>query len=166
MKAIDINGEIRVFAELPVDWKHYLNFREAPVELLEQEGFYDFVEPAFDPLLQSLGDLFFNKSNKVFTCMVLDKVLPSLEEAKTLKINELKKAVKGLYATVQWLVEAYRIEETPLPANIWDKIRLIKSRYDQAKSQVNALTSVTDILKWQIPYEAINHLLNELERLE
>jgi hypothetical protein len=161
----DEQTEIKIFPELPVDWKHYLNFRKAPVELLEQVCFCDVEEPEFDPNLQQLRNLIFDASKKVFIYLVLDKVIPSLDEAKILKINELKKTVKVLYASVQWLVEAYRIEEIPLPANIGDKIRLIKSRYEQAKNQVNALITVPEVLKWQVPYEAINILKNELEQL-
>jgi hypothetical protein len=142
-----------------------LNFREALESVWQQEGFFDLVEPIYDPLIQQLGNLFFNPSDKVFTYSILDKVLPSLEEVKALKIAELKTAVKKLYATVQWLVEAYRIDDTPLPTNIRDKIRLIKTRYEQAKNQVNALTTVPEVLKWQVPYEAINILKNELELL-
>jgi hypothetical protein len=165
MKAININGEIRVFTDLPVDWKNYLNFKEAGIELQQSEGFFDLVEPVINETVQVKGEVYFDNVTKVFTYRVMEKVLPALQEAKSLKLAELKRAVKELYATVQWIVESYRMEETTIPTAIKDKIRLIKTRYEQARNQINAITSVVDVLKWQVPYEAINNLKNDLEQL-
>ena len=47
MKAIEINGEIKIFNTLPSTWngkKHYMaGFEKSPIEVLEEEGFYDVV---------------------------------------------------------------------------------------------------------------------------
>jgi len=165
MKAREENGVIKFYPEIPGDWKNYLNFRQAPESVWQEEGFYDVVEPVFDPVVQRLGSPYFDILFKVFTYPILDKVMPSLDEAKALKLNELKNGVKELYASVQWLVEAYRMEETPLPAAIRDKIKLIKTRYEQARTQINALITAKEIMQWQVPVEQINKLKNELEQL-
>ncbi len=90
MKAININGEIKVFQELPVDWKHYLNFREAPNELQKQEGFYDLVVPHYDPDLQRLGEIFFDSGNEIFTYPVIDKTVEELAAEKEALLQSIE----------------------------------------------------------------------------
>jgi hypothetical protein len=163
MKAREENGFITLYPELPADWRTYLNFRMAPASVIASEGFYDVEEPSFDPVTHNLGSLIFDAGRKVFTYEIIAKVLPTLEQAKSLKLEELKKAVKPLYNTVQWLVTMYNTEGEALPTALKEKIRLIKTRYDQAKTQINSLTTVVDVLRWQVPYDAINSLRTELE---
>lgn len=165
MKAVNIDGQIKIFQELPVDWKHYLNFKEAPIELQQQEGFYDIEIPVYDSVTQEPGELYFDAIRKVFIYAIVSKLLPTLDEAKTIKISELKKSVKNLYSTIQWLIEAYRMEEAAIPTEIKDKIRLIRTRYEQSKTQINALATVQEVLRWQVPVEQISNLKNELEML-
>ena len=73
MKAILIDGVIREFNVLPNEWKNHLNFNQATPELAQSEGFYDLVEPQYNPTLQRLGDIFFDAQNGVFTYALIAK---------------------------------------------------------------------------------------------
>lgn len=165
MKAIQLDEGIKVFNELPVDWKNYLNFKEAPIELQQQEGFYDVIVPSYDEVTQKLGEIYFDEVLKVFTYPILLNTLPTLAEAKVQKIEELKSAVRDIYLTVQWYVEMKRMEDEVIPTVVKNKIRLIKTRYEQAKAQINALTTVVDVLNWKVPYAQIENIKADLNSI-
>ena len=166
MKAVNIDGNIKTYSVLPKTWNNILNFQKASVEVQQQEGFYDVVKPEYDPFTQKLGEIYFDKESEVFTYPVEKRTdLPTIEEAKQIKIAELKSAVKDLYQTIQWYIEMKKAEGEAIPQSVIDKIRLIKTRYDNAKSAINALTSVVDVLKYSIPYDAINSMKEQLNSI-
>lgn len=90
MKAVLIDNEIKVFFSLPTDWKNYLNFKEASLELQQQEGFYDVVTPDYDKALQRLGDIYFDEINRIFTYTVIDKTLEELALEKEQLLNDIE----------------------------------------------------------------------------
>jgi hypothetical protein len=135
-------------------------------EILKKEGFYDVVKPEYDPYTQKLGEMYFDQENEVFTYPLEQRTdLPSLEEAKIIKIRELKNAVRSLYQTIQWYVEMKRADNEPIPDTINTKIRNIKSAYEQQRDNINSLTNVVDVLKYQIPYSAIEDMKTNLENI-
>lgn len=82
MKAIQINNEIKVYSKLPKTWKNHLNFDKASVELQQQEGFYDVVQPVIDPELHRLGEIYWDKTKQVFTYPVIDIPQTELNASK------------------------------------------------------------------------------------
>ena len=52
MYANNINGEIKIFSNLPTYWKgvnlYTYNFASSPIAILEEEGFYPIVDPQID----------------------------------------------------------------------------------------------------------------------
>lgn len=90
MKAVSINNEIKVFFSLPTDWKNYLNFKEASLELQHQEGFYDVVTPSYNTSLQKLGAIYFDGGNSIFTYPVIDKTLEELALEKEQLLNDIE----------------------------------------------------------------------------
>lgn len=165
MKANNINGTIRLFSQLPRSWNNIDNFQAADETMQQAEGFFNVVEPVIDPITQQKGAIYFDSVNKVFTYYVINKVLPTLEEAKALKITELKNAVKGLYQSVQWYLEMCRNDGEPIPAAVKTKISVIRTKYEAAKAQINSYTTVIDVLKWKVPYDQITTIRESLESL-
>ena len=174
MKARSENGSIVIYNTLPSKYvENGYNivggFHLLPTEIHEEEGFYDLVEPTLvDQEIEFLGDLYFDDVNKIFTYYIIQNPnIPStLEEAKTLKINELKKAVKGLYAVITGYVIEKQLYEELIPQETKDKIKEIKTKYQQTKASIEALTSIIDVYKYKIPYVQINALKTELESIE
>jgi len=122
--------------------------------------------PVHDPILHNISSTWqMVGSQWLQVWTIKDKVLPTLSEAKLIKIAELKSAVKDLYQTVQWNCEMYRAEGTAIPAAVVTKIKTIKTKYEQAKSIINGYTSVSDVLHWQIPYDQINTIKASLEAI-
>ena len=171
MKARIENNTIKIYRRLPrffhgVTGTYPGGFYKLSSEILEQEGFYDIVEPEYDPYTQKLGEIYFDKENEIFTHPVEQRTdLPTLEEAKIIKIRELKNAVSSLYQTIQWYVEMKRADNEPIPDTVKTKIRNIKTSYEQQRDNINSHTNVIDVLKYQIPYSAIEDMKSNLENI-
>ena len=64
MKAIEINGEIKIYNTLPKSWegnKHYVGgFNNLSNEELKEEGFYDVIVPDYDSNIKKLSDIYFD----------------------------------------------------------------------------------------------------------
>lgn len=69
--AVEINGKIRVYNELPHYWdgvKSYVgDFASSPVEVLEEEGFFPIVDPQIDEETEELGDLYLEDNKYYYT---------------------------------------------------------------------------------------------------
>lgn len=165
MKAIIINGNIKTYNVLPKTWKNILNFRKATETMIKLAGFYDVVVPEYDPVIQELGDIYFDETNKVFTYPVVEKTLPEIEVARSYKLAELKRAVRDLYETVQWYLEMKRTDNEPIPNTVKTRLRTIKSKYRKQRDLINSLDNTVDILRYQIPYDAIDTVKSNLENL-
>ena len=89
MKAIEINGNIKVYDPLPSSWKGVMgNFSKLSDEEIKAYGFYNVVVPKYDQRVEVLDDLYFDSTNEVFTQDVKDKTwVLTLEELKELVIN-------------------------------------------------------------------------------
>jgi polyhydroxyalkanoate synthesis regulator phasin len=171
MKAKIENNKIKVYRRLPrifngITGTYPGSFDKQSDEILKQEGFYNVVIPEYDPYIEELGEIYFDEKYEVFTYPVKEKTdLPTLEEAKTGKIHELKNAVRGLYQSIQWYVEMKRTDNEPIPDTVKTKIQNIKTQYENQRNNINSLTNIIDILKYQIPYTAINDMKSKLENI-
>ena len=129
MKARNENNQIKIYGSLPSKYKsETLNiaggFDKLNKEIHEQEGFFDVATPAYDNLLQELGEIYFDEVAKVFTYPVVDLVfnLDNLLEQRLREFDQFQKEfrreitelyleeialgtlpdqVKGLIATLQ-----------------------------------------------------------------
>mgnify|MGYP001494443548 CR=1 len=61
MKAIEINGEIKVYNSLPNSWKGVMgNFSKLSDEEIKSYGFYDVVTPDYNSRTQELSNIFWD----------------------------------------------------------------------------------------------------------
>tara|TARA_B100001094_G_C18096419_1_gene753256 strand:+ start:788 stop:1015 length:228 start_codon:yes stop_codon:yes gene_type:complete len=71
MYANNINGEIKIFSNLPTYWKgvnlYTYNFASSPIAILEEEGFYPIVDPQIDKETEELGDLYLEENKYYYT---------------------------------------------------------------------------------------------------
>ena len=71
MKAININGQIKLYGRLPKSWGNIIGgFNTISDEEAKEYGFYDVVSPDFDNATQNFGDIYFDEDNEVFTYSV------------------------------------------------------------------------------------------------
>ncbi|MFA5636010.1 MAG: hypothetical protein WC977_08890 [Anaerovoracaceae bacterium] len=89
MKAIEINGQIKIYSKLPKTWNNILNFEKVSIELQQQEGFYDVVVPEFNTEFQYLGEIYFDANDEVFTYPVIDITQEELDERKEQELDAM-----------------------------------------------------------------------------
>lgn len=125
-------------------------------------------QPDYDSILQYVSSVWVADTVlKTYTqvWIITDKILPTLADAKTQKIAELKSAVKELYQNIQWYLKMCRAQGTAIPAPVTNKIKVIKTRYDTAKTLINNYTTVSDVSHWKVPYDQIETIKTSLEEI-
>ena len=164
MNAIEINGNIKTYNRLPKTWKDdngvHLNFDK--VENPQDYGFYDVVMPSYDSVTQQISNLHFDGS--VFTYDVTDKVFSqTLEEAKETKKQEVKAMAYRLLQPTDWYGIRLAINGIALPQDITDERSEIIRKSDIAEVEIDNLTTIAEVLKYQIVLvEPIDILGSEL----
>lgn len=171
MKAKQNTSGINFYSKLPSIYKsENLNvaggFYRLSTEIHESEGFFDVIRPEIDYDVQEIGEIYFDEVNRVFTYPVLEKVLPTLEEAKAIKIMQLKSAVKRLYQSIQWYLEMLRANDEVIPSAVSDKMALIRTKFIEEKATISSIDNVVDVIKYQLPLEAIASLQEQLDAIE
>ena len=154
MKAIEINGEIKIFNTLPSTWngkKHYMGgFEKSPIEVLEEEGFYDVVIPNYDSRIQKLGDIYFDSASKTFVKDVLDKTWPqTLTELKEHKLIDLKDHTNNLLLITDWYYIRKLSRNIEVPQEIQDERTAILESHDNHETAITALTEKAEVVKYE-----------------
>ena len=166
MKAIEINGNIKTFNRLPKTWEDenglHLNFDK--VENPQDYGFYDVVMPTYDSVTQQISNLHFDKKKKTFVYDVTDKVFSqTLEQAKETKKSEVKAMAYKLLQPTDWYGIRLAINGIALPQDITDERNEIIRKSDIAEVEIDNLTTIAEVLKYQIVLvEPIDILGSEL----
>ena len=166
MKAIEINGNIKTYNRLPKTWKDdngvHLNFDKA--ENPQDFGFFDVVMPTYDSVTQQISNLHFDGRKKKFVYDVTDKVFSqTLEEAKKTKKSEVKTMAYKLLQPTDWYGIRLAINGIALPQDITDERNEIIRKSDIAEVEIDNLTTIAEVLKYQIVLvEPIDILGSEL----
>jgi len=153
MKAIEINGNIKTYNRLPKTWKDdngvHLNFDK--VENPQDYGFFDVVMPTYDSVTQQISNLHFDKKKKKFVYDVTDKVFSqTLEQAKETKKSEVKKKAGDLLKVTDWYVIRNADISAGIPENIAAEREDIRTKADAAELEIDNLTTIAEVLKYQI----------------
>jgi hypothetical protein len=146
MKAIDDNGKIRLFSQLPNVWKNHLNFQFADETLQQEEGFFDVMVPEHDPVEFRLGEIHFDDSQKAFTYELVEIPIETVKQHLFADFETAKRKTRLelLEALVDKLVE---INRDKLPSDLialYDGLmaenqRVTSAIEDMAKSDPAAL---------------------------
>ena len=168
MKAIEINGNIKTFNRLPKNWDSdgttIVNFNKLSDAEAEAYGFFDVVMPTYDSVTQQISNLHFDKKKKKFVYDVTDKVFSqTLEQAKETKKQEVKAMAYKLLQPTDWYGIRLAINGIALPQDITDERNEIIRKSDIAEVEIDNLTTIAEVLKYQIVLvEPIDILGSEL----
>ena len=168
MKAKEINGKIKTFKRLPkdyvIDGTTIVNFNKLTDLEAQEYGFYNVVMPTYDSVTQQISNLHFVEAESVFTYDVTDKVFSqTLEQAKETKKQEVKAMAYKLLQPTDWYGIRLAINGIALPENITDERNEIIRKSDIAEVEIDNLTTIAEVLKYQIVLvEPIDILGDEL----
>ena len=168
MKAKEINGKIQTYNRLPrnltIDGTTIVNFNKLSDKEAQDYGFYDVVMPTYDSVTQQISNLHFDKKKKKFVYDVTDKVFSqTLEQAKKTKKSEVKAMAYRLLQPTDWYGIRLAINGIALPQDITDERNEIIRKSDIAEVEIDNLTTIAEVLKYQIVLvEPIDILGSEL----
>ena len=152
MRANNINGEIKVFNKLPSTWngkKHYMGgFASSPVEVLEEEGFYEVVDPQYDPAIEELGELYL-ENNKYYYKVIQKTFNQTLAELKENKINNLQHYTNSELAKTDWYYIRKLNRNIDIPQEVEDQRVIILNNHNDHETAINALTKKADVVKYE-----------------
>lgn len=170
MKArLDSNGNIKTYRRLPSTWDDgvnlHLNFRKVadPTEF----GFYDVVTPQYDKISERLSAMYFDKKKKVFTYKIVKIDLEGthdildedgnvietkpnydIAELKQGKIQAIKTEAGKLLSPTDWYVTRLAERAVAIPQEIAEERLDIVTKSDTFETEINALTTVEEVLRY------------------
>jgi len=151
MKAIEINGEIKIYNQLPKSWGNIIGgFHLLSDDDLRSYGFYDVIIPEYDSRVQEVGDLYFDSTSETFTGDVLNLTWPeTLSELKEQKINTLKFITNENLAKTDWYYIRQLHRGINVPQEIEDERTAIIVSHNDHETAINALTKKADVVKYE-----------------
>ena len=149
MKAIEINGEIKVYNKLPNSWKGVMgNFSKLSEEEIQEYGFYDLIIPEYNQRIQELGEIYFE--NNKYYYKVLEKTWSeTLAELKEQKINVLNSDTRGKLLSTDWYYIRQLHRGINVPQEIDDERTAILASHNEHEAAINALTKKADVVKYE-----------------
>ena len=167
MKAIEINGNIKTFRRLPNVWEDesglHLNFRKVddPTEF----GFYDVVTPQYDKISERLSAMYFDGDKFTYDIVAIDlegthdvldedgnvietKPNYDIAELKQGKIQAIKTEAGKLLSPTDWYVTRLAERAVEIPTEIADERLDIVTKSDTFETEINALTTVEEVLRY------------------
>ena len=151
---------------------HITNFRNAPKEILEEEGFYDLVRPSFNPLTQTKGGLYFDENKKIVTYDVSDfdfdqevdiigedgeptgekEKRYKLADIKASKIAEIKSIAGKLLQPTDWQVIRKSERGIDINTDVVTERAGILTEADRLEAEVNAKKSYKTALLYNVQF--------------
>jgi hypothetical protein len=149
MKAILVDGNIKLFKVLPRTWKHHDNFRKASVELLEAEGFLEVLIPEYDTELQKLSEIYKDEANNLYTYDVVDLEI-DIDTERARKIKEFETIVEGemMDALKIGVLEKIVLGES-VPQETKDKVTALRERETAVVTLMNQITDPKALRKFR-----------------
>jgi len=150
MKAIEINGTIKVYSNLPNSWEGVMgNFSGLSDEEIKAYGFYDVVTPDYNSTIQKLSNIFWDADNKVFTYTVSNiEFSETLEELKEAKIKSLKRNGLNSLSVTDWYVTRKTEKNIDIPSSIITERDTIRSQVNTKETEINNLTTKNAVVEY------------------
>lgn len=152
MRANNINGKIELFNTLPSTWngkKHYMGgFASSPVEVLEEEGFYEVVDPQIDERVEEKGDLYLENNKYYYTIKpkTWSEGLPQLKEKR---LNELDSSTRGLLNETDWYYIRQIDRGIEVPQHVEDARAIILNNHNDQSMEILSLTKKADVITYE-----------------
>ena len=152
MKAIQIEGKIKVYNPLPNSWKGVMgNFSKLSDEEIKAYGFYDVVVPDYNKNSEKLSDIFWDADNEVFTYTVSDNEWDqTLEELKEIKTTSVKANALNKLNQTDWYITRKTEKNIDIPGAITTERDAIRTQADTKEAEINALTTKKAVVEYSV----------------
>jgi len=152
MKAINLDGTIKIYGSIPKDWSNVVGgFNTLSSSDLETYGFYDIVIPTITES-QELGDIEWDLDNSVFTYPVQSKVFSqSLAEMKAQKIENLKSIYGQELAKTDWIIIRDQELGNTTDSDIASSRAGLRSDCTTHENSINSKTTKAQVADYSLP---------------
>lgn len=150
MKAIEINGEIKLFSKYPKNFKHDgITWSILGDEQAAKIGFKDVVTPTYDPRIEELSPI--KLDGDVYTYDVIEVPFKeTLAELKSNKIADLKSMIGGKLSKTDWYIIREADSGEVTPQSIKDERAALRAQSDSIEAEINALTTKKSVVLFEI----------------
>lgn len=150
MKAIQINGEIKLFSKYPKNFNHDgITWTLLSDEQATKIGFKDVVTPTYDSRIEELSPI--KLDGDVYTYDVIEVPFKeTLAELKSNKIADLKSMIGGRLSETDWYVVRNADVGTEIPAAIKEERADLRNQGDIIEAEINALTTKKAVVLFEI----------------
>ena len=151
MKAIEINGEIKIFNKLPKEFKTsdgslVLGLNE---KFAGDVGFKDVITPEYNYLTEELSEI--KLVGDVYTYDVIEKpIKETLAELKKQKVSQLKSMVGEQLSSTDWYIIREADSGQATPQSIKDDRAALRTKSDSIEAEINALTTKKAVVLFDI----------------
>ena len=169
MKARLESGKIVKYSQIPntivSGGKTYVNAKRLTADELESLGFFDVIEPSYDPVTEVIYNLHFDNAypsptpddasatREVFIYDKKNKTISeTVSELKTKRIEELKKVAYDKLSSTDWYAIRKAENDTAIPASVVTERSGIRTSVTTKEGEINALTTKASILKYDINF--------------
>ncbi len=152
MKAININGQIKLYGRLPKSWGNIIGgFNTLSDEEVKEYGFYDIETPTdYNDSIHDLGDLYFDEANNVFKKDLVDKTwTETLDELKQKRISNSKTEINERLKNTDWYVVRNAETGAEIPANIATERADYRAESVTIENEINALKTKKEVVLYE-----------------
>jgi hypothetical protein len=148
MKAIEINGEIKLFNVLPKNWSDdngsHFNIGDG-----SEFGFKNVIISDYDERIQEIVNL--HLEGDIYTYDVIEKpIKETLTTLKKLKVLELKNLVANKLSLTDWYIVREADSGEPTPQSIKDERAALRTQSNDKEAEINALTTKKEVVLFDI----------------
>tara|TARA_R100001440_G_scaffold70846_1_gene93515 strand:- start:7722 stop:8177 length:456 start_codon:yes stop_codon:yes gene_type:complete len=149
MYAIDINGEIKTYNELPKSWGNVIGgFNTLSDEAAESYGFYTVEIPDYNKRTHNLGSLYFDTDKFTYNVESIS-FSESLSKLKESTIESLREYTNYRLSSTDWYIIRNAERGIELPQNIQDERASILDDHNTRESEINALTTKASVVSYE-----------------
>ena len=150
MKAVQINGSIKIYSRTPKTWGNVIGgFNLLSDSDLQSYGFYDVVVPEYNSSTQTLGDIEFDSDNSVYTYPVENLTWSeTLSELKEARIEDLKTKYNQKLKETDWYIIRAQ-EGIAAPQEILDQRSALRTESSTHEAAINALTTKANVQSYE-----------------
>lgn len=117
------------------------------------DGWREEIIPDFDPVMQQLKFLYYSGFHDAVLRTVVDRIdLPTLDQAKAQKVQQIKRTANRLLAETDWYVIRKSEKSKSIPYDIATERDTIHTRSNELETAVMSLHTLHEVLIFEITY--------------
>ena len=126
---------------------------ENRTELHAEDGWVDEILPEMDPFTQYTDSPYYDLELGKVTYAVLDRQdLPTLDQAKSDKVIDIKQAANQRLSGTDWYVVRKIEKNKNLPAEVSHEREAIRAKSDAMEAKVMSFQSLKEVMMFEIIY--------------